>query len=159
VTAGLATLDWVRSVRMPAFASQRPRLRGTRAEGLRYERKAQAHFSGEYGPHYGPGPWFQFLEHGADRPRFCQPDALIFQPGAGLIIILEYKLRHTPEAWRQLSMYKRILQKAFSPALWTFCLCEVVRWFDPDTPFPVTFRRLADLSQASPEVLGVHIWR
>jgi len=155
------TILWTRySPTAPPFARGRRKRTGRRAQGIRYEQRGHDFFEKLYGTRYIPSPWFQFLEEDSCAPRWCQPDALLFDPAQGRIHILEFKLQHTSDAWWQLrQLYFPVIRSIFPKALWDIALCEVVKWFDPSTAFPEKI-----VMAEKPEIvlggeLGVHIWR
>ena len=126
-------------------------------QGLRYEREAQAYLSGLYGLDYVPSPWIRF--ESAGRMRFCQPDGLLFQPEKGRITIVEVKYQHTPLAWWQLlQLYAPVVAKLFPKQLWTLDVCEVVKWYDASTVFPVRPVLAAQVHMPI-EFFKVHIYR
>jgi hypothetical protein len=154
-------VEWVQHAQTePGFAARRGFGKGARAQGLRYEAKAHEHFGGLYGEAYVPGPWFKFQTAGSDKIRWCQPDALLFQPFLGRILVMEYKLCHNPDSWWQLrALYEPVLARAFPPTLWKFVLCEVTKWFDPATNFPESVTLTPNPLEASPGRFYVHIWK
>ncbi len=132
------------------------RVRGVRAQGIRYERKAQQHFTGAYS-NYVAGPWLRFRS-GASAWRVCQPDGYQLDFRRGLITIFEFKLQHTALAWWQL----RHLYEPVTYALlknWDVAVLEVTRWFDPHTVFPERFKIIQDVEDVAPGGFFVHIWR
>ena len=143
----------------PPFINKQKRY-GRRAEGIRYENKAHEYFQDYFGAYYVPSPWFTFLEVGAMRERWCQPDALLIRPDMGQITIIEYKLQHTSDAWWQLKwLYLPVIARAFPPNLWNYGMVEVVKWFDPATAFPEKVKMKASLFDVAPGEFGVHIWK
>lgn len=127
---------------VPAFARARPRSKGRKAEGLRYERKVQ-HVLEARSEWYLPSPWILYVVGG--RPHWCQPDGIHFDVSAGLITIVEIKLSHTPDAHRQLrGVYEPCIRRMFPRPAWGVRLVEVVRWFDPDVKFPEPTTMTAD---------------
>lgn len=105
-----------------------------------------------------PGPWIEFQEQENPRPRFCQPDGLLFDPWTGRIILLEVKYQHTPDAWWQLrKLYAPVIEYLF-PHYEVACV-EVVKWFDPAVVFPERPALLKCPMEGDPSRLGVHIWR
>ena len=152
-------LEWVKySPEAPPFIRNPPQ-RGRRAEGIRYERKVQTHLSELYND-YVASPWFIFKELGTYKTRWCQPDGLLFNTHRGQITIMECKLRHTAEAWWQMKwLYLPVIAKAFPPDLWRYGMCEVVKWYDPATPFPEETRFKATLAETRPGEIGVHIYK
>lgn len=130
---------------------------------MRYERNVHAEFSSRYGDGqrpdsiWLPGPWLEFWEQGARRPRWCQPDGILLQPRAGHLVIVEVKLRHIADAyWSLFYLYAPVLACIFPRSVWTRALCEVVRWYDPAEPFPPHIM-CADPAKLASGALGVHI--
>lgn len=146
------------------------RAKGNKAAGLRYERKGHRYLRELYPPTCeGPGgfayiesPWFRYLSKHHSNWHWCQPDGLLFNLQGGHIIIVEFKLRHTQSAWWQTKLlYLPVLDKLFNPdqrKLFTFSIVEVVKWFDPEEPFPTGFRFVKQLHQIAKGNFGVHIW-
>lgn len=100
----------------------------------------------------------EFTEAGRRAPRLCQPDGLIFNFHRGTIVIVEFKLRHTSEAYYQLTqLYAPVLSHLFPRPLWRLGLCEVVRWYDPSTIFPVVPRLREHVEDCDEGYVGVHI--
>ena len=59
-------LRWARLAdTIPPFAQHRPRRRGRRAQGIRYEASVHSHFTHLFGDSYIASPWFQFIEGAA----------------------------------------------------------------------------------------------
>ncbi len=142
----------------PPFMSRPQRLRGARAEGKRYERKAQEYLLQRFPTTYVPGPWLIFANR-TGRQRWCQPDGLLIDLPAGLIVVVEIKLKHTGAAWWQVErLYTHVLRRAFR-APWRFAALEVVRWFDPHVHFPPPFNFCADPGEVTLGSFGVHIWK
>lgn len=137
------------------------RVTGKRADGIRYEEKAQAHILSEKPDRYVPSPWFRFRNKGRKKFYFCQPDGLHFDFTRGLITIVEIKLQHTSNAWWQTRrLYEPVLQKVFPKSLWNFAILEVVKWFDPDIAFPEHYNFIKDLTfnEIKPGEFHLHIW-
>jgi len=132
-----------------------PRTSRKRKEGIRYEISVHQEFYSRYGNLYLPSQWFLFYDP-RGRRRFCQPDGLLFLP-SGKLIVLEIKLSHTLTAYYQiLNLYFPVLKTLFPK--WTLIPCEVVRWFDPSTLFPVQPKLCADPLHAVKDAFNVHIW-
>lgn len=124
---------------------------------MRYERKCHTHFLQMY-PGYGASQWIKFCEQTGRVLRWAQPDGLLIDYRAGLITILEMKIRHTENAWWALRhLYEPLIGFLFGPS-WRVASCEVVRWFDPAVPWPEPYRRVAEPALLRPGELGVHIW-
>ena len=151
-------VDWVEhSPTPPPFITKKKRT-GKRAEGIRYEGKIHDLFEARFGELYMPSPWFRFLEVGTEKPRWCQPDGLLFDFENGKLTIVECKLQHTADAWWQLRwLYLPVISKAFPGNLWDFGLIEVVKWYDPATAFPERVKMRADILHVQPGEFGVHI--
>ena len=116
-------------------ALRKKRYTGRRLEGVRYERKVQAHLEDFYGEKYVASPWLRFFSGGVWR--WCQPDGILLDLVRGVITIVEVKYQHTADAWWQVRyLYEPVLRTMFPDSLWTFEVCEVVKWYDPATPFP-----------------------
>lgn len=144
----------------PPFLRSEPRRRGRRAEGTRYERKVHAHFSDEFGDYYLPSPWFHFRASGSERERWCQPDALLFQPLHRILTIVEVKLQHTSDAWWQTNqLYSPVVSRVFPPELWTYNIVEVVKWFDPSVRFPWHYQKCSHILTLPINTFGIHICR
>lgn len=124
--------------------------------GLRYEAKAQEHFSGLFGSDYKAGPYIHFLDNRVART--AQPDGVLLLPHS--IYIFEIKFQHVPEAWWQLEkLYKPLLTALFQKPV--ACI-EVCRSFDPSTPFPVKTTGIVDLCEwvaRERNEFGVLLWR
>lgn len=151
-------VDWVEFSPIPPPFVHPQKRKGKRAEGIRYEGRVHRLFEERFGVAYIASPWFRFLEVGAEKPRWCQPDALLFDFESGTITIVECKLQHTSDAWWQLRwLYLPIISKAFPGNLWKFKLVEVVKWFDPATAFPEKVKMRADVKDVQPGEFGVHI--
>jgi hypothetical protein len=141
----------------PPFVKN-PYRKGARGRGLAYEAKVHKEFEERFPEGYVAGPWFRFRAVGDKKDRWCQPDGLLFVPQIQRIFLIEIKLRHTADAWWQTRLlYLPILAHLFPESMWDFCICEVVRWFDPATSFPESFDMLPDLLGAQPSRFGVHI--
>jgi hypothetical protein len=137
--------------------------RGRRAEGMRYERKAQAYLDEAAKGKYIPSPWLRFANKPtrgvAKTVQWCQPDGIIIDLFAGLITIVEIKLQHTSNAWFQTrQLYEPVLQAIFPRWLWSYSVIEVVCWMDPDVAFPERFSFIPDILEARAGGFHVHLW-
>lgn len=138
-------------------AIRRQKYTGKKALGVKYEKQVQAYLLDLYGDRYLESPWFRFWVEG--RPRWCQPDGLLFDFSAGRITIIEVKYQHTLKAWYQIKkLYLPVLQTLFPSHLWRFNYCEIVRWYDPNTVFPEPVLLTHDIAQVS-QSFQVHIWK
>lgn len=122
-----------------------------------YEQAGHQKLLDEYGEYrYVPSQWFQFQRHGR-RYEFCQTDGLLFTPKQYKVLIVEFKYKHTPDSYEQLEFkYVPVVQKLFPD--WSISVCEVVKWYDCSTPFPVEVSLKDDLELVRPNEFGVHIW-
>lgn len=138
-------------------ALRKKRYTGRRLAGIRYEKKVHEYLLSFYGDRYLPSPWLKFFAEG--KWRWCQPDGLLLDLIRGKIVIVEVKYQHTSDAWWQVQhLYLPVLQKIFPEKLWGFEFCEVVKWYDPDTPFPVKTVLAQEVCMPHP-AFKVHIWR
>lgn len=125
--------------------------------GIRYERRAHAHFAEAFPGRYGAGQWIAFRERRSGKVRYAQPDGLVVDYERGLLTLLEMKLRHTDRAWWALRYVYEPLFSFLFPS-WRVACCEVVRWYDPAVPWPEAYRRVASPSFLDGGEIGVHIW-
>lgn len=145
--------------------------RGSRADGIRYEQKAQAYlrkgfeadpfgrFRNDDGWELLPSPWLVFKAGSRDaRDRFCQPDALLVNQELKHCAIVEIKLQHTPHAWWQVrQLYEPVLRRVYTN--YAFSAMEIVKWLDPSIAFPETFYYAQNpLDRNSEHKFGVHIF-
>lgn len=153
-------IEWaVPSPVVPDFVTETNKVRGNVKKGLLYEEAFANHMLDRFGDYYVPGPWFQYKELGRDRPRWCQPDGLLFIPLQSRIIIVETKLRHNSDAWWQLKhLYLPVIAAMFPPKQWNYCVVEVTRWYDKETLFPEKVKLCSDVLVVEPGEFGVHIW-
>lgn len=151
-------VQWVKHSRTPPPFVKPTIRRGRRRAGEIYERRVHGVLQRAYGDEYVASPWFIFKEAGVDRPRWCQPDALLFQPLYATITIIECKLQHTSDAWWQTKhLYLPVICRAFPPDIWRYNICEVVKWHDPAVRFPEPYRLVADPVILGLNQFGVHI--
>ena len=140
------------------FPPRRKGRRGAAGAGLRYEAKVHEHFLKTYPLAYVAGPWFRYRNE-EDKVHYCQPDGLLVNFKTGLVTIVEIKLKHTADAWWQLKkLYEPVLERVFTKDLWALSALEVVRWYDPDTPFPQAHALIKDPLSVGAGKIGVHIW-
>lgn len=141
----------------PAFArGARPKKRGARGEGLRYEAKVQSAFLDHYGNRYLQSPWLAFWDN--NGYRMCQPDGLLFDFFRGRLTIIEIKLRHTSDAYYQLrQLYEPVIRILFPSSLWDIRCCEVVKWYDPAIAFPGQVQLRENPEDTDPSTIGIHI--
>lgn len=124
--------------------------------GLRYERKVHDELARRYEASYGPSQWISFKVGRGFDVRWAQPDGLLLNYEAGLITIIEVKIRHTERAWWQLrELYEPLV--AFLFPSWRVALCEVCRSFDPSVAWPEPFRFCEPASARAGE-LAIFPW-
>lgn len=111
---------------------------------------------GIFGLEYIPSQWFEYFD--GERTRYCQPDAILLRPEERAIILVEVKYSHTPDAFWQLEhLYVPVLRAFIGKADWKILTCEVVKWFDPSTQFPVRPVLRESLEDIKPGEFAVHI--
>lgn len=138
-------------------ALKKRRYTGRRLQGIRYERAAHEYLSFRYGDTYVASPWIKFFAEG--RWRWCQPDGLLFRPREGRIIIVEVKYQHTPDAWWQVRhLYQPVLEFMLPRGLWTYEVCEIVKWYDPAVVFPERVVLAGEVDMKHKD-FKVHIWK
>ena len=134
------------------------RRKGRRAQGIRYEAKGHEHLLNDYPLCYVAAPWFRFWPLRTTTPLWCQPDGLHLDLTKGLITIIEFKLKHTSDAWYQTrQLYEPVVKRVFGPE-WNYSICEIVRWFDPDTNFPERFSFAKHPHEVPVGRFAVHLW-
>jgi hypothetical protein len=119
----------------PTWLKSAKRAKGSRALGIRWETQVQNHFL--HDQFYTPGPWIVFWTNEDRATRWCQPDGLFFNFAAGLITIVEIKLRHTALSWFQLrQLYQPVVSALFPSSLWKVRIVEVVKEYVPEEKTP-----------------------
>lgn len=148
------------SSRPPPFVRPR-RKTGRKRQGLEYEKKGHREFDQRYGGFYVPSPWFTYRRGDHIQPSWCQPDALLFDVRRNLLIVIEFKYQHTSDAyWQVMDLYIPVLESwlAEAPVPWDIRPLEVVKWYDPQTHFPVDPVLCPEPSRVPQGAFGVHIW-
>lgn len=102
----------------PAFANtRRPRGKGPKGQGLKYEKE----LGKALGPEWRPGAWFHFLD--SDGAGYCQTDFLRELEDA--VIVLEAKLSWVPEAHTQLELlYRPVVERVFGKPMIGLVVCK-----------------------------------
>lgn len=110
----------------------------------------------DYGEfNYIPHQWFQYQFVGQGY-KFCQTDGLLFSYKERKVLVIEIKYKHTIDAYWQLeNKYVPVMKHLFKD--WEITTCEIVKWFDPSTPFPVLAILKKDILTIGPSEFGVHI--
>jgi len=94
------------------------RPRGTKAQGLAYERKLASAL-----PLAKHGQWFEFVDQNGNG--YCQPD--LFLDLGEVILVLECKLRWTLEGHMQVQhLYKPVLERAFGKPVFGGVVCKLL---------------------------------
>lgn len=132
----------------PPFAQQDDkRETAAQANGRRYEEKALLYLTAwakgnGYTPHCKP--WVQYFDDGG-KLRYCEIDFLAIGDTTDNILLVEVKLRHTRDAFKQLARYYRLL-RSLHPS-YHISPIELCRYFDR-LEFPCEL-----LSELRPHVL------
>ena len=117
----------------PGFVSCQPnRETAAQAQGRRYEEKALLFLNAwalSNGYILKPKPWIEYRNL-FGQTKYCQPDALLFSATDDNLLLIEVKLRHTRDAFKQLRLYKELIASmhpefAISPI-------EICRYYDPE---------------------------
>jgi len=140
----------------PQFAAKPAKVRGARAQGIRYEAKVHEYMQHIFNGRYLPNPWFSFVD--LNGQRWCQPDGLIIDLAKRLITIVEIKYSHTGEAWWKLKhLYLPVLRAYYGDAI-SYKLLEIVKWYDSGVIFPEHV--LCSDTNKVPDLpnIGVHIY-
>lgn len=102
------------------------------AAGRRYEEKALPYLV-QWAKGHGYSavckPWIEYRDL-LGRVRYCQPDFIAISDTDDNLLIIEVKLRHTREAFKQLHLYRALLGELY-PKNHIICL-ELCRYFDID---------------------------
>lgn len=148
----------------PSFTNQKISLTKVQKDGIRYEKRTQAHLeklcqaSGEFV--CVCNPWIVFGRKG-DNPtvaNFCQPDCLLINNDKRRIIIVETKLSHTPDSWRQLrQLYEPVVRTIYPKG--SFAFLEICKWFDPHVGYPETYYYAENVLEAEEGKIGIHIYK
>ena len=154
------------SPKPPEFLKTK-RVRGKRADGIRYENKGQERVLAARPLTYSASPWLKFHQADWDASSgdpywlWCQPDGLDIDVTCGIITIVEFKLSHTTNAWWQTrELYEPVVRKLFSAASWRYSILEIVKWYEPDIVFPEELCFVKDLSFRGirPGKFHLYIW-
>jgi hypothetical protein len=132
----------------PANLPPRPQSQAQR-RGIRYEQRVHEALTRKY-PRYVPGPWLRVWAGGGPA-HYLQPDGLHFDFNLGTLTLIEVKYRHCLMAAGQMLRYARALQVLFPD--FKVEKVEVVRWFEPEVPWPWKIRLLQE-----PVGQGEGIW-
>ena len=141
-----------------------PVLTKVQKSGLRYEKRAQEYLRKLCNEAGGftclCNPWLMYSPVGSSSSTvfFCQPDCLFVSSDGSKITIIEIKLSHTGDSWKQIrQLYEPVLRKIYPAA--AFAAVEVCKWFDPHTAFPETFYYAENVLLAETNRFGMHIYK
>lgn len=148
----------------PMFTNNKVSLTKVQKDGIRYEKRAQAYLadlcraSEEFVCLCNP--WIIFGRKGESPTvlNICQPDCLVINRNARKLIIVEAKLSHTPDSWKQLrQLYEPVARKMYPG--WSFALLEICKWFDPHIGYPETYYYAENVLEAEQDKIGIHIYK
>lgn len=147
-------------------SSNKPTFTKAQKDGLRYEKRAQNYLiklGGRF-DHFRVlcNPWILFHSVGAPSSsiQFCQPDCLLIDDTEKKVTIVECKLSHTPDSWKQVrQLYEPVLRRIPEFAGYSFAAVEVCKWFDPHKGFPETYYYAENVLGATIDRFGIHIYK
>lgn len=142
----------------------KPKLTKVQADGLRYEKRVQEYIGsslsrGDFSVSFNPWIMYRLAGDYSSIIRFCQPDCIFYKPFTNHVTIVEIKLSHTADSWRQLrQLYEPVVRYIFGEET-GIALLEVCKWYDPNTQFPETFYYAETILETKRDKIGVHIYR
>lgn len=146
---------WAKLCPVPIFPSPQGRTAREKA-GLKYERRVHERLYEQYGLDYIPSQWFSY--HDGESVRYCQPDGILLLERFSILLIVEVKYSHTPDAfWQVEHLYVPVLRAFIGTSPWRIATCEVVKWYDPSTRFPVRPVLRESLEDVKVGEFAVHI--
>ncbi len=150
----LGKMEQVQQIARPPFIVKTRTRNPKYTRGLKYERKVSEKLDSLYGSDWEPGAWFWYQAAGMEKRKYCQVDGIL-TVGKRKILV-ECKYNHCPDAYFQLTnLYLPVVRFLFPKA--EIALCEIVKWYDPDTAFPCSVVLLPRLHEAKGENFSVHI--
>lgn len=118
----------------PSF-KRRVSRKGAKGAGLAYEKKVHEKLTDQFGGVYLASPWIKYCEEGRGS-KYCQPDGLVFDVNAGVILVVECKLSFTSDAYFQMAhKYVPILEAMFPE--WEVHGVQVCKIYGFGTVYPV----------------------
>ena len=151
-------VQWAEFKSEGPFDPERFQRTGARGAGNRYERKAQLWFEERYSSHYRRSPWIKFVCEDSPRTRWAQPDGLLVDNTANRVTVIEFKIRHTQNAWWGLrKLYEPLVRFIFGGGC-HYSVCEVCKTFDFATAWPEPFVMVEDPMSLPIDAFGVHVW-
>lgn len=153
------------AVRLVRWQAPTARLTPAKRAGVRYEERFHRFARKLWGPSYRTYQGEIFAFQDLTGPRACRPDGVLLR--GPFCIIMECKVHHTPDSFFQLrELYEPVLRKYFAGDIHNYMVIEVVRNFDPATPYPcrtqvlgaVDIEDYLSMPQPTNEV-GVWVWK
>lgn len=146
--------------------NNKPTFTKAQKDGLRYEARAQGYISRLSERHDGLrvlcNPWVLFHSVGVSSSaiQFCQPDCLLIDMAEKKLTVIECKLSHTPDSWKQVrQLYEPVLKCIPDFQGYSFAAVEVCKWFDPHKGFPETYYYAENVLEAITDRFGIHIYK
>jgi hypothetical protein len=127
-------------------------------KGIKHERQVAEYLTELYELSYFAGMWFAYGD-GSSGTRYCQLDGLLADHKRRNLVVVECKLRHTPEAyWQTENLYLPVVRAWLTDQrFWSLSVCEIVRWCDPHTSFPTQCNFIENLDLVREDRFNVHI--
>lgn len=121
-------------VKPPAFTlNKRPR--GSKREGHRFERRVGEELDKLFDGKVVSNAWIAFDDVSFGE-RVCSPDHLIIDVVRGIVTVVECKLTHTKDAWKQINdVYMPVIKSMF-PGFMVRGI-EVCKNFEQGKDYPV----------------------
>ena len=134
-----------------AKAGSRARVRGAKAEGLRYQSKVEDFLRRELGTDsLKIGPWIRYA-----GSLYRQPDALYFDGVRGIVV--ETKLKHCFEGWSKLrQIYQPLVESILDARV---AVLEICRGYDITVDIPEKPRFTQSLFDLECARFNVMIWQ
>lgn len=146
----------VRFISTPGFTKNK-KSTGSQRIGELFERTVQRMLESMYPNKTLANPWFDYVD-AAYGNRMCSPDILVIDILAGVITIVECKLTHTKDAYKQLAfVYAPVVKKAF-PGFEVRGI-EICKFMDAGTIYPVRPRIVTDFDTPFEGLGNVMVWR
>lgn len=138
-------------------AASTKKYRGKIAAGINFEKKGQDFFETLFPERYVRSPWLSYIDN-KGVTRYCQPDGFVLKEAEKIILIVEFKLSHTSDAWWQVrKLYEPVIRRLFGNE-WKYQALEVCRWLKPETPFPEKWKYVANPKTWHGEEFGVMVY-
>ena len=125
---------------------------GSRGAGISFERQQQKALRERFGEAVQCNPWFEFFDDG--ELHYCSPDAVLWLDPSP--IVLEFKLTHTADAYRQLFLLYLPVLRAYRPGA-PFRAVEICRTFLPSVEWPGDVTLIGDVERAPRRGTGIYV--